>query len=69
MRAAGLDQTGEHHPLPRLCNWPVVVEGLDAALEWNGKRGLVGSYGAAEGRYQLLVKGRTNQKTRRTHWG
>ena len=37
----------------------VIVEGLDAAPEWNGKRGLVESYYAAKGRYQLLVKGRT----------
>jgi tetratricopeptide (TPR) repeat protein len=37
----------------------VIVEGLDAAPEWNGKRGLVESYDAAKGRYQLLVKGRT----------
>jgi hypothetical protein len=38
----------------------VIVEGLDAAPEWNGKRGLVESYDAAKGRYQLLVKGRKN---------
>ena len=37
----------------------VIVEGLDAAPEWNGKRGLVESYDAAKGRYQLLIKGRT----------
>ena len=37
----------------------VIVEGLDAAPEWNGKRGLVESYDAAKGRYRLLVKGRT----------
>eukprot|EP01046_Picozoa_sp_COSAG06_P002535 COSAG06_NODE_90_length_24779_cov_33.515843_23_plen_438_part_00 len=37
----------------------VIVEGLDAAPEWNGKRGLVESYDAAKGRYQLLVQGRT----------
>jgi hypothetical protein len=37
----------------------VIVEGLDAAPEWNGKRGLVESHDAAKGRYQLLVKGRT----------
>ena len=37
----------------------VIVEGLDAAPEWNGKRGLVESYDVAQGRYQLLVKGRT----------
>jgi hypothetical protein len=37
----------------------VIVEGLDAAPQWNGKRGLVESYDAAKGRYQLLVKGRT----------
>jgi hypothetical protein len=36
----------------------VIVEGLDAAPEWNGKRGLVESYDAAKGRYHLLVKGR-----------
>ena len=36
----------------------VIVEGLDAAPEWNGKRGLVESYDAAKGRYRLLVKGR-----------
>jgi hypothetical protein len=33
----------------------VIVEGLDAAPEWNGKRGLVESYDAAKGRYRLLV--------------
>jgi hypothetical protein len=38
----------------------VIVEGLDAAPEWNGKRGLVESYDAAKGRYQLLVKRRAN---------
>jgi hypothetical protein len=38
----------------------VIVEGLDAAPEWNGKRGLVESYDAAKGRYRLLVKGRKN---------
>jgi hypothetical protein len=37
----------------------VIVHGLEAAPEWNGKRGLVESYDAAKGRYQLLVKGRT----------
>jgi hypothetical protein len=37
----------------------VIVEGLDAAPEWNGKRGLVESHDAAKGRYRLLVKGRT----------
>ena len=37
----------------------VIVEGLDVAPEWNGKRGLVESYDAAKGRYRLLVKGRT----------
>jgi hypothetical protein len=37
----------------------VIVDGLDAAPEWNGKRGLVESYDAAKGRYRLLVKGRT----------
>jgi hypothetical protein len=37
----------------------VIVDGLDAAPEWNGKRGLVESYDAAKGRYQLLIKGRT----------
>jgi hypothetical protein len=37
----------------------VIVEGLDAAPEWNSKRGLVESYDAAKGRYRLLVKGRT----------
>ena len=37
----------------------VIVEGLDAAPEWNGKRGLVESYDAAKGRYRLLVQGRT----------
>jgi hypothetical protein len=37
----------------------VIVEGLDAAPEWNGKRGLVESYDAAKGRYRLLMKGRT----------
>jgi hypothetical protein len=37
----------------------VIVEGLDAAPEWNGKRGLVESYDAEKGRYRLLVKGRT----------
>ena len=37
----------------------VIVEGLDAAPEWNGKRGLVESYDVAKGRYRLLVKGRT----------
>eukprot|EP01046_Picozoa_sp_COSAG06_P052234 COSAG06_NODE_8724_length_2087_cov_1.937123_1_plen_222_part_00 len=37
----------------------VIVEGLDAAPEWNGKRGLVEGYDAAKGRYRLLVKGRT----------
>jgi hypothetical protein len=37
----------------------VIVEGLDAAPEWNGKRGLVESYDAAKGRYRLLVRGRT----------
>jgi hypothetical protein len=37
----------------------VIMEGLDAAPEWNGKRGLVESYDTAKGRYQLLVTGRT----------
>ena len=37
----------------------VIVEGLDVAPEWNGKRGLVESYDAARGHYRLLVKGRT----------
>eukprot|EP01046_Picozoa_sp_COSAG06_P053366 COSAG06_NODE_9209_length_1958_cov_1.408822_1_plen_590_part_10 len=37
----------------------VIVEGLDTAPEWNGKRGLVESYDAAKGRYRLLVKERT----------
>jgi hypothetical protein len=36
----------------------VIVEGLTVAPEWNGKRGLVKSYDA-QGRYRLLVKGRT----------
>jgi hypothetical protein len=36
----------------------VIIEELDAALEWNRKRGLVESYDAAKGRYQLLAKGR-----------
>jgi tetratricopeptide (TPR) repeat protein len=36
----------------------VIVEGLDGAPEWNGKRGLVESYDAEKGRYRLLVKGR-----------
>ena len=38
----------------------VIVEGLTAAPEWNGKRGLVQSHDAATGRYQLLMKGRKN---------
>jgi hypothetical protein len=37
----------------------VIVEGLDAAPEWNGKHALVESYDAAKGRYRLMVKGRT----------
>jgi hypothetical protein len=37
----------------------VIVEGLDAAPEWNGKHALVKGYDAAKGRYRLLVKGRT----------
>ena len=37
----------------------MIVEGLDVAPEWNGKRGLVESYDAAKGRYRLLVKVRT----------
>ena len=37
----------------------VIVEGLDAAPEWNSKRGLVESYDIANGRYRLLMKGRT----------
>jgi hypothetical protein len=36
----------------------VIVEGLEAAPEWNGKRGLVESYDTEKGRYQLLVQGR-----------
>ena len=36
------------------------MEGLNAAPEWNGKRGLVESYDATKGRYRLLVKGRSN---------
>jgi hypothetical protein len=40
----------------------VIVEGLDAAPEWNGKRGLVESYDAAKGRYRLLVQGRTKAR-------
>jgi|EP01046_Picozoa_sp_COSAG06_P018197 tetratricopeptide (TPR) repeat protein len=36
----------------------VIVHGLEAAPEWNGKRGLVESYDAAKGRYRLLMKGR-----------
>ena len=36
----------------------VIVEGLDAAPEWNGKRGLVESYDTEKGRYRLLVHGR-----------
>ena len=37
----------------------VIVERLEAAPEWNGKRGLVESYDAEKGRYLLLVQGRT----------
>lgn len=37
----------------------VIVEGLEAAPEWNGKRGLVESYDTAKGRYRLLMKERT----------
>ena len=37
----------------------VIVEGSDAAPEWNGKRGLVERYDEATGRYRLLIKGRT----------
>jgi hypothetical protein len=37
----------------------VIVEGLDGAPEWNGKRALVESHDAVKGRYQLLVQGRT----------
>ena len=36
----------------------VIVEGLDAAAEWNGKRGLVKGHDAAKGRYRLSVEGR-----------
>ena len=36
----------------------VIVEGLDAAPEWNGKRGLVESYDTEKGWYRLLVHGR-----------
>jgi hypothetical protein len=37
----------------------VIVQGLEAAPEWNGKRGLVESYDTAKGRYRLLMKERT----------
>ena len=36
----------------------VVVEGLRAQPEWNGKRGLVQSFDEEKGRYRLLVRGR-----------
>ena len=36
----------------------MVVEGLRAQPEWNGKRGLVQSFDEEKGRYRLLVKGR-----------
>ena len=36
----------------------VIVEGLRSQPEWNGKRFLVESIDAEQGRYQLLVKGR-----------
>ena len=36
----------------------VIVEGLRSQPEWNGKRGLVQSVDAEQGRYALLVKGR-----------
>ena len=36
----------------------VIVEGLRSQPEWNGKRGLVKSVDAEQGRYRLLVKGR-----------
>jgi hypothetical protein len=36
----------------------VIVERLEAAPEWNGKRGLVESHDAEKGRYRLQVQGR-----------
>ena len=36
----------------------VIVEGLVAAPEWNGQRGIVQHYDEETGRYQLLIKGR-----------
>ena len=36
----------------------VVIEGLVHAPEWNGKRGLLLSFDAEKGRYQVAVKGR-----------
>ena len=36
----------------------VIVDGLTAAPEWNGKRGLVESYDPASGRHRLLMSGR-----------
>ena len=44
---------------PRLApGTAVVVEGLRAQPEWNGKRGLVQSFDKEKGRHRLLVKGR-----------
>ena len=36
----------------------VIVEGLQAAPEWNGQRGIIGSFDSAKGRYHLLFRGR-----------
>lgn len=39
----------------------VIVEGLQTAPEWNGKRGLVESFNEQSGRYTLRVEGRKPQ--------
>jgi len=54
----GNEQTGKPENLIFSQGSAVIVEGLHAAPEWNGKRGLVESYDAAKGRYWLLVPGR-----------
>ena len=39
----------------------MIVEGLQTAPEWNGKRGLVESFNEQSGRYTLRVEGRKPQ--------
>ena len=36
----------------------VIIEGLEAAPQWNGKRGLIESFDRQAGRYSVILKGR-----------